>query len=417
MLYLRHAAFIDWETLKLVYGTLEVSEGPRGAARFVGRVPPGARTLDCSGKFVTKSFAVAHHHLYSALARGMPAPQRAPKSFVDILRLVWWNLDKKLDREMIRACALAGGLEAAKAGATFIIDHHSSPNAIAGSLETIAQALEEIGLSHLLCYELSDRDGPSRRDEGLKETAGYLCRRPGLVGLHASFTVSDSLLRKAVELAGAFGSGLHVHAAEALSDEQDCLKRHGSRVLQRFAKAGLLDNPRTLLAHGIHLDERERKIFRQSPAWLVENPESNQNNAVGSFCPVGLGGRILLGTDGMHGDMLQSARASFLGGRAHAGASPLAAYRRLRRVHDYLAENKIAGDGANNLVVLDYRPPTPVTPRNWAAHLIYGMGRANVESVISQGRLIIRRGKAVRIDEEAVRRFTLKQAERLWQRL
>jgi cytosine/adenosine deaminase-related metal-dependent hydrolase len=417
MLYLSDATFVDWETLKMVRGTLEVEEGPRGTARFVSRITRPGRTLDCSGKFVTKSFAVAHHHLYSALARGMPPPKRAPKSFVDILRLVWWNLDKKLDRAMIRACALAGGIEAAKAGTTFIIDHHSSPNAIPGSLEIIAQALEEVGLSHLLCYELSDRDGASRRDEGLKETARYLSGRAGFVGLHASFTVSDRLLKRAVELAGAFGAGLHVHAAEALCDEQECLKAHQGRVLQRFAKAGVLANERTLLAHGIHLDEKERRLFRNSPAWLVENPQSNQNNAVGSLCPDGLGKRILLGTDGMHGDMLQSARSSFLAGQSHGGGSPAASYRRLRRVHDYLEQNHFAGDGGNNLVVLDYAPPTPATTANWAAHLLYGMGRENVESVISQGRLIVHKRRAARVDEEAVRRFTHKQAERLWRRL
>lgn len=414
MLYLRDAVFIDWKTLAVRRGNLEVGGG---ATRFVDRPVSGARVINCSGKIVTKSFVVAHHHLYSALARGMPGPKRAPKSFVDILKLVWWNLDKKLDLEMVRACALAGGIEAAKAGTTFIIDHHSSPNAVRDSLETIAQALDEIGLSHLLCYELSDRDGKARLEAGIEETTHCLGRRQTLVGLHASFTVSDKLLARAVELAKAFKTGLHVHAAEAASDEEDCVRRHRCRVVERFAKAGALDSPKTLLAHGIHLDNGERRIFKDSAAWLVENPESNQNNAVGSFCADGLGERLLIGTDGMHGDALQSARASYFSGRSHRGGSPPAAYRKLRRAHSYLAQNGFAGDGDDNLVILDYSEGTPVSPSNWAGHVIYGLGRAHVESVIARGRLIVEKRRVVSVDQEKVYAFARKQAERLWQRL
>ncbi|TPW20117.1 MAG: cytosine deaminase-like metal-dependent hydrolase, partial [Elusimicrobia bacterium] len=201
MLVLKDAVFVDWRSLAVTRGHLAVTPGSSGEARFVPRVPAGARVLDCSGRVVTKSFVVAHHHLYSALALGMPPPSRAPKDFPDMLRLVWWNLDRNLDPAMVRACALAGAVSAAKAGATFVIDHHSSPRAARGSLAVIAEALDEVGLGHLLCLELSDRDGPSARDAGLRETEKHLSRRQGLVGLHASFTVSDALLRRAVALA------------------------------------------------------------------------------------------------------------------------------------------------------------------------------------------------------------------------
>lgn len=414
MLCLRGATFVDWRTLAVRRGNLVVAPGRVG---WAAAPPRGARVVDCAGKVVTKSFVVAHHHLYSALARGMPAPRRSPRSFVDVLKLVWWNLDKKLDLEMVRACALAGAVEAAKAGTTFIIDHHSSPNAAEGSLEAVARALEEVGLSHLPCYELSDRDGPARLEAGLKETERCLARRQALVGLHASFTVSDRLLARAVALAKAHGTGLHVHAAEAASDQEDTVRRHGVRVVERFARAGALESPKTLLAHGIHLDARERRLFRDGAAWLVENPESNQNNSVGAFRPDGLGSRVLVGTDGMHGDALQSARAAYFSGRAAGRGGPLEAYRKLRRAHDYLAENGFAGDGDDNLVVLDYPEATPVSKDNWAAHAVYGLGRAHVESVIARGRLVVEKRRMVSVDEDEVYAFARKQAERLWRRL
>lgn len=413
MLYLKNASVLDWKTLRLRSGSLAVEPGPSGRARFVKRLPPNARALDCAGKIVTKSFAVGHHHAYSALARGMPAPPRAPKSFVDVLKLIWWRLDKALDREMIQASALVTALEAAKSGATFIIDHHASPNAATASLHLIAEAFDLVGVSHLLCYELSDRDGTALRHNALEETDRYLERRQGLVGLHASFTVGDELLRRAAAIAERHDTGFHVHVAEAASDEADCVKRCGKRVLERFGRAGVLDSPKTILAHGIHLDDKERRIFKNSKAWLVQNAESNLNNKVGLFDPRGLGDRLFLGTDGMHSDMIASTKAAFLTG----SLSPLDAYRRLRRVHEYLASNGFDGDGENNLVILDYKTPTPVSAANWAGHFCYGLSRAHVDSVISDGRLIVNRGRVTTVDEDALYAYAREQAKRLWKKL
>ena len=417
MIYLKNTTHVDWESLHIRRGHLEVSEGPAGKVRFVSRIPRGARALDCSGRLVTKSFVNAHHHLYSALACGMPGPKRAAKDFPDMLGLVWWKLDRALDADMVRACALAGGIAAAQAGTTFIIDHHSSPNAVSGSLDIIASALDEIGLSHLLCVELSDRDGKAKREAGLAETDRYLRKRQGLVGLHASFTVGDELLEQAVALAEDRSTGMHIHVAEAVDDEGDCVRKHGMRVAQRLARAGALRSPKTLLAHGLHLDAKERSLFRSSRAWLVQNEESNQNNGVGGFDPAGLGDRLLLGTDGMNGDMIGSTRAAYLAAQARGGMTPLAAYRRLRRAHDYLSLNGFDGDGDNNLVVLDYAPPTPVTPRNLAGHFAYGLDRGHVEHVISGGKLIVRGRRMATVDEDNIREFTRKQALRLWRKL
>ncbi|PIR18532.1 MAG: amidohydrolase [Elusimicrobia bacterium CG11_big_fil_rev_8_21_14_0_20_64_6] len=417
MLYLRNASFVDWRTLKVRRGHLEVAPGAAGKVRFISRIPRGAKALDCSERLVTKSFVIAHHHLYSALACGMPMAARAPKNFPDMLKLVWWNLDRELDKAMIRACALAGGIAAAKAGSTFIIDHHSSPNAVKGSLGIIADALDEIGLGHLLCVELSDRDGKAKREAGLEETDNYLRKRQGLVGLHASFTVGDDLLYRAIAMAIGRNAGLHIHVAEAIDDQKDCVKTHGMRVVQRLARTGILESPKTLLVHGLHLNAQERALFRSSRSWIVQNEESNQNNAVGGFDAKGLGDRLLLGTDGMHGDMLASTRAAYLAAQGRGGMSPLAAYRRLRRAHDYLSENGFSGDGENNLVILDYRPPTPISAKNMAAHFLYGLTGKHVDSVISQGKLIVRRGRMTTVDEDKVQRFALKQTERLWRRL
>ncbi len=116
----------------------------------------------------TPGLVCAHHHLYSALARGMPAPPRTPTTFLEVLEQVWWRLDTALDLEMLEWSAKLGALEALEAGCTAIIDHHESPNAIEGSLTVIADACAEVGVRVNTSYGVTDRHGPDGARRGLE---------------------------------------------------------------------------------------------------------------------------------------------------------------------------------------------------------------------------------------------------------
>jgi len=421
-LYLRDAVYVDWRTLKFTRGSMRVESGEKGGIGFVSEIPaspsPEDRVLDCRGKLVTRAFACGHHHAYSALARGMPPPAQPPADFLQKLQYVWWRLDRALDPELVLLSALATALDCVKNGVTFVIDHHSSPNAVEGSLEAIAGAFAEVGIGVLPCLELSDRDGAAAREKGLAETGNHLAAgKPCLVGLHASFTVGDDLLSKAVALAAKYLSGIHVHAAEDSVDQETTFADYGCRVVERFKDAGLLEFPRTILVHGLHLDRGERAILKGSPCWLAENMESNLNNRVGMFNGEGLSSRIMLGTDGMHSDMVKSAQAAYFSGIDPERVDLADIYSRLRRVHDYLSENGFAGDGENNLVILDYPSPTPVNEGNFLGHLFYGMNASHIESVIARGKLVVEKRKVLTVDEEEVLAMTRAGAEKLWRRM
>ncbi len=419
MLLLKNGTHINWKTLEFSRCDLLVKEGPAGDL-IVDPDPSetaGAKVIDCKGKYITRSFACGHHHVYSALSRGMGAPKKNPENFNEILQYIWWTLDKSLDTRMIYSSALVTAMACARNGLTFVIDHHASPFAIKQSLETIARAFDEVGVGHLLCYEISDRDGSAIASEGLDETLGYLSQNQGLVGLHASFTVGNETLRQAVSLAGETGTGLHVHVAEAATDQDHCVKTYGKRVIERFADAGVLASPKTILVHCLHLNETERKLVAGSPAWVAMNMDSNLNNRVGFFNSEGLGNRIMLGTDGMHSDMLQSARSAFFAGQNFDTIDYAETYRRFRNVHNYLAENNFTGDGDNNLVVLDYDPPTPFHSGNFLGHFLFGISSAHVQHLISRGKLIVHDRKIITVDEEKILSEARNQAARLWEKM
>jgi cytosine/adenosine deaminase-related metal-dependent hydrolase len=403
-IYLKDATYIDWKTLAFESGHLAVGAGDDGGIRFLNALPPkdergvDDRVLHCSRRLVTKSFGCGHHHIYSALARGMPAPSKIPHDFSEILQYIWWHLDKSLDTEMIEASALVSALYCAKNG--------------------IAKAFDRVGLSHLLCYEISDRDGEGVREKGLQETDTFLSSgRQGHVGLHASFTVGNDLLNRAVALAQTHNTGLHVHVAEDAVDQESCLKDHNKRVVERYTEAGVLDLPRSILSHCIHLDETEKDLIRQSDVFVVQNTESNLNNNVGVTNYRELGENIILGTDGMHSDMLRSAKAAFLTGQATESLDMAGIYSRFRKIHDYIDRHGFSGDGDNNLVILNYDSPTDINKNNFLGHFVYGIEARHVESVISAGKLIVENKKLLTVAEEEILAFSREMGRRLWEKL
>lgn len=421
-LLLKNATFIDWKTLEFINTNIVVEEGLKGGIGLyenLYEIPNrnNLETIDCTGKYVTKSFAVGHHHVYSALARGMGAPKKNPENFEEILKYIWWTLDKSLDAEMTEASALATAMAAAKAGSTFVIDHHASPNAVKGSLEIIARAFDRIGVSHLLCYEITDRDGEAKARLGLEETDDYLASNQGLVGLHASFTVGDETMKRAAQLMEKHNSGVHIHVAEDQHDEGACLETHHVRVVDRLSKFGLLDSPKTILAHCLHLDQHEKAQIRNSKAWVVENIESNLNNNVGYFNGKDLGERIFLGTDGMHSDMIRSAQAAFFVGQRHDTIDYNSAYQRFRNVHHYLKQNNFSGDADNNLVVLDYDSPTDFNSDNFLGHFIFGFRERHVRHVISNGKMIVKNSILQNVNESEILEFSREQSLRLWEKM
>src|SRR4051812_42404181 len=211
-----------------------------------GAMPADATRIDVSGCLITPAFAVAHTHLYMSLTCGMPPPPSTPRTLTDSLQWVWWALDRALDDDLVHTSALVGAAMAAKAGAACVIDLHSSPRAIDGSLDRIASALDEIGLRGVLAYETSDRDGRGRRDGGLTENRRFLekvragtTKHRGLVGAHALMTLNDDTLDAIRELADAQGVGMHMHVAEDLTDALDAERIRKTPLAKRLDRLGI----------------------------------------------------------------------------------------------------------------------------------------------------------------------------------
>jgi len=355
--------------------------------------------------------ANAHTHLYSGLAPlGMPAPDPAPVSFLQILERVWWRLDRALDGPSLAAAARLYVAEALVAGTTMVIDHHESPCFIEGSLDVVADACQSLGMRALVCYGATERNGG--REEalgGLEECLRFIRSntRPlvrGAVGLHASFTVSDATIRDAGNMCRALGAVLHVHLAEDAADVEDAQARGWAGPLERLQALGALV-PGSILAHGVHLSAGQVRAAADLGCWIVQNPRSNRGNGVGYPRALGQSVRVALGTDGYRSDMCDELEALLDAGAAH-GEDRGALGSRLVAAGSLTAER------------LGLEPP-PV-PDDAAADPV-AFARATrdrtTRRLVVEGRAVVENGRLLTGDLDAIRAEAEAEAARLWHRM
>lgn len=332
----------------------------------------------------TPGLVCAHHHLYSSLARGMPAPPKTATTFHEILEQVWWRLDTALDLDMIEWSAKLAALEALESGTTAIIDHHESPNAIEGSLSVIAKACAEVGVRVKTAYGITDRHGQDGAKRGLEENRRFISAGgDGLVGIHAAFTCSRQTLEAAAALADELGVGVHIHVCEGPED------RDAPAKLER------LTNDKWLLAHCVHLPSDHAL-----KGTILHNPMSNLNNAVGYANPVRFANPVALGTDGIGGNVIESFRLAYVMQRSvDVTSSPDTAWSWLETGWDLMPEAK------EDLVTWSYQPMDP-----W--HLAFTSGVRPIRVEVD-GQVVLEEGVPTMVDPVEIRAKASEQAARL----
>lgn len=403
-----------------------------GPAAELERGYPEAQRLDARGGFILPGFINLHHHFYSALARGLD-PRVDITDFAEVLDRLWWRLDRSLDAESIRVSAELALADCIRNGCTTVFDHHASPNVIAGSLDIIADAVEALGLSGVLCYEVTDRNGHDAAIAGLDENLRFFESRQGdprirgMLGLHASFTVSGHTLA-AVAARTPADAGCHIHVAEDPLDVRQSVSQFGTGPIERLSDHGLLGS-RSLLVHGIHLVARDYEEIAQHDGVIIHNPESNANNGVGHLDVervAEMGCSVALGTDGMSSSMLGSLRSAFLTHR-HVRADPSVGFSGLpdllatnvrvaRRFFDEPRLGELKPGAPADITVIDAPPPTVVDSGNSFGHLVYGASEAPVRHTVARGRVLLKDFEHQTVDTEELARRARAIAPALWER-
>jgi len=446
MMLITNATLITWEEPNrilenhaiLIKDGLIADIGPQAemSSRYAG-----VERLDARGQYVMPGNICAHTHFYGAFARGMAIPGPAPKDFPEILQKLWWPLDKSLDYTDVRSSALVMLVDAIRHGTTTLFDHHASPNAIPGSLDIIAEAVEQSGLRAVLCYEVTDRDGEEKTRAGIEENLRFIERTrhesvaggrlAATFGLHASLTLSEATLEACREAAlQAGGVGFHVHVAEHEVDQYDSLAKTGLRVVDRLHRHGML-GPGSIVVHAVHVDAREVNLLAETNTWVTHQPRSNMNNGVGVSAVESMmraGVNVCLGTDGFSSTMWEEWKSAYLlqkvwhrDPRRMSGldVARIAVYNNARLAGQFFpnAPLGVILPGAHaDLILVDYHPHTPLTPDNLPWQIIFGFHESMVTTTMVAGKLLMRDRRLLTLDEEQITAKARQQALRVWER-
>ena len=395
-----------------------------------------AQWIDAHGGVIMPGLINAHNHIYSAFARGLSIKGYNPQNFLDILDGQWWTIDRHLTLPDTKMSAMATYLDCIRCGVTTVFDHHASYGGIEGSLFTIAEAAKELGVRTCLCYEVSDRDGEEKMRAAVKENADFIqyCQKDdtdmvkGMMGLHASFTLSDATLALCRENTPS-GVGFHVHVAEGMADVYDSLKKYGKRVINRLYDNDILGE-KTITGHCIHINGIEMDIIKETNTMVVHNPESNMGNAVG--CPPTLemihrGILCGLGTDGYTNDMFESMKvANIL--HKHNLCDPTVAWGEVPQMQYYgnpqigarYFSHKLGvleAGAAADVIVVDYDPLTPMHADNCNGHMLFGMMGHDVATTVIDGKVKMQDKQLVGIDGAKIMADCRAQSQDLWNRI
>jgi putative selenium metabolism protein SsnA len=400
---------------------------------------PGEQRLDAKGQYIMPGNICGHTHFYSAYSRGLSIPGAAPEDFPEILQKLWWRLDKSLTAEDIYYSALVSLVDAVKHGTTTLVDHHASPNAISGSLDEIARAVEKTGVRAVLCYEVTDRDGEAKAKAGIAENRRFIehvqknhpleGKLGAMFGLHASLTLSEATLAACRE-AAPDGSGFHIHVAEHSVDEYDSLAKSGMRVVDRLAKAGILGK-KSIAVHAVHIDAREIELLAETETWVTHQPRSNMNNAVGISAVESMmraGVKVGLGNDGFSNAMWEEWKTAYFvhklwqrDPRQMPATSivQMAVYNNSELVKAVLPGTQIGilKPGAEaDIIFVDYHPFTPVTADNLPWHIIFGFLESMISMTIIGGKVLMENHQLTTLDEKEIADQALRLAPNVWHR-
>ena len=374
-----------------------------------------------------------HHHLYQVFSRNLPQVQNLELfDWLTALYEIW----KGLNRDVVRLSSLTGMGELLKHGCTTCFDHHYVFPAGAGDLLGAQfAAAEELGVRMFASrgsMDLSRKDGGlppdsvvQAVDEILRDSARvievYHDPRPGSMHQVAlapcsPFSVSPELLRQSAVLARQYGVRLHTHLCETRDEERWTLENHGVRPLEYMSSLGWT-GPDVWYAHGIHFNDEELRELARTGTGVAHCPISNMKLSSGvARVPemLALGVPVGLAVDGSASNdgssLMEELRMCYLLHRLHASGAAPSGYQVLKlatRGSARLLGREDIGSlevgKCADFFLVDSRRLELTGAEYSPADALATVGlRGPVDWTVVNGRVVVREGRLVSVDEERV---------------
>ncbi len=347
------------------------------------------------------------------------------------LDTIYYPMLAAMSPEDARKAGLLAYTEVIKSGTTCVNDMYIK-------LTSLADAAEQVGIRAVLSSEGADLV-PGQ--ESLEDNERALLERNNSAGGRITFrfgvewvpVCSAQYIRRCRELADKHGVGIHVHLNESQAEVRMCTEKYGKPPVEFVHELGLL-GPDVVAAHCVWLSDREIQLVRDTGTHISYNPVSNAklgNGVARAVDYLKAGINLGLGTDDApcnnNNDMFEVMKyASLFQKAVHTDASLLPSEQVLAMATRGGAralglEKDIgsleAGKKAD-LILVNMRTPslTPLfTDRNFNAyaHLVFAAHGENVDTVIIDGRVVMRGRKMLTVDEQEVIDAATEAAQRV----
>ncbi|MFN2516640.1 MAG: amidohydrolase family protein [Pyrinomonadaceae bacterium] len=376
-----------------------------------------ARTVDASGKIVIPGLINAHTHIPMTLFRGL----------ADDLDLQDWLTKyifpaeaKNVSEEFVRAGTRLGLAEMIRGGTTTYCDMYYFEDAIADETAKagVRGVLGETVIDFPVADNKTNAEAMAYVEKFVQKWKGHELIIPAIAP-HAPYTVSEEHLKAVRAFSDRTGAPIVTHISETKREVDDSLKAKGASPVDYLARIGFLSD-RVIAAHLVWPQEGEIEILKRSGVGVVHNPQSNMKLASG-VAPVPKmieeGLRIGLGTDGAASnndlsmweemDTVAKLHKVFSGDPKVISAKEAFELATIRGAHALHLENEIGSieKGKRADLVLVQRDSLNQIPLyNIYSDLVYATKANDVQTVIINGRIVMRDRRLLTLDEAAIKK-------------
>jgi len=403
----------------------------------VAGLKEGAEIIDASGKIVAPGFVSLHSHLYSAVVRSIPFSgfDNADFSFISWMERFWYPmLEDRVTREQMYIGSLANMLGNIRTGITTTTDTAEGSYALPGAMDHVLQAAEESGMRCILSFETTGRISPENQELGFQENLNLIKkinpkkgRITARIGIHTTFSCPTELLVEARKKSDELGCGIMMHMADDRWHNFDATRKYGKRPTRYLEDIGFL-GPDVLLFHCAYMDVwKDPQIFKAHDVKIAHNAESN---AIFGFWPDMMpflkeGVCVGFGTDGQTHSMFEIMRTSQMIHRIK--------YEDLELLPDSDILTMATNNGAKavlkdkeigslekgkkaDLIMLADRSAVPIFEKNVENYIVSTCERADVDTVMVDGKVLLKDGEFTTVDEMEVYAKSKKEAIDLWKK-
>jgi len=375
------------------------------------REEPGDVVIDAGGKLALPGFVNAHTHLAMVLERGLADDVPLKTWLQDYV----WPIERKLEPEDVYWCALLALAEAIRGGTTCVADMYFHTDAV-------GRAIEESGLRGLLSYGMIAESVDAKGREELATARRVVERWNGAGGRiaaaispHAVYTCGEDVWREAIATADELGVLIHTHLSETRREVVEWKERTGQSPVAYLDRIGAFEVP-TLAAHCVHVDSEDIAIMAKRGVRVAHCPKSNAKLGSG-IAPVTemqeAGVLVALGTDGAASnnrlDMFEELRAAWALQRAAredpaclSGRDVIAMAMEKGREALGMPAGVLEVGAAADVVLLDSNRSHVCPRHDPIPTVVYAAASSDVTDVIVDGRILMRDGELLTIDEERV---------------